>query len=429
MQEPNTESVRAASVRAALTAVADRMPPPRFPERAWQRGRRRRLARTAGTTVAVVVVLLLAIPVWWSTGPHGAEPATPAPASSTGVVPSKVRLPWLWQATIADSAPGPAAVVFNTAEGRYRSGSTVVVGTDGAYRIRKLPEGPIRRDVSPDGRRLIVGGTSILDLTTGRSVDVPGGEPLAWSRDGRTVASLLWDARGRQVNLVDVATGRITTVYTAGSAAPSYTVDQAKPPVEDIGFDAFAIAPDGATVVIPAGRDGENRLLAVDLAGTVRWDVATSRTGPIVYSPDGRHLATTAPMCPDRSTSCTVAEESHAVVLDAATGAEVRRLGRADTVLGFRGDDVVAVRGNPGRDTVIVQLGPDGERTLVTLDERASVPVIPLDLVERGTFGGPEARPNPFAAPVWVYALIGGFVLLFVAVRKGVGWLIVRTRP
>ncbi|WP_433206277.1 hypothetical protein ACQP00_39265 [Dactylosporangium sp. CS-047395] len=426
MQEPNTDAVR-----AALTAVADRMPPPRFPERAWRRGRRRRLARAAGTTLAVVVVLLLAIPVWWSTGPHGAEPATPKPDHSAGVVPSKVYLPWLWQATIADSPPGRAAVVFDTVEGRYHDGSTVVIGADGAYRIRKLPQGPIRRDVSPDGRRLIVGADRILDLTTGGTSAVPGGEPLAWSRDSRTVASWDADSRGDRVNLVGVDTGLVTTVYTAGSVAPAYTVEQAKAPVESISPAGLAIAPDGSAVVIPVVRDGQSRLLAVDLSGKVRWDVPTSRLGldePIHYSADGRYVATTAYQCPDATPTCTVEKVRTVVVLDATTGAEVRRPGRAERVLGFRGDDVVAVRADPGRNTVIVQLGVGGERTLVTLDRDVSAVTMPLDLVERGSFGGPEVRPNPFAAPLWVYALIAGFVLLFVAVRKGVGWLIERRR-
>ncbi|GAA3453804.1 WD40 repeat domain-containing protein [Dactylosporangium matsuzakiense] len=394
------------TVRAALSAVADRMPPPRFPDRAWRRGRRRRVVRR-GAVALTVIVVLLTVPLWWpGAGHHRAEPATPD--GSSGVLPSRAAAATFGRPTIASSPPGPAVLVYDDDRPfTLDETETVAVGRDGRYRVRDQVRGHSRGHVSPDGRRLLEGYDRVLDLTTGEITRLNGAHPSTWSRDGNTVAAVENDST---VNLIDLGTGRVRI-----SHAVHGTISRAGP----------AIAPDGDTVVVPvAGGDvGEHRLIRIDPAGPVRWDVPVNGfflDDPVVFSPDGRQLATTVDHCDARTRNCPGDHLGRAVVLDAATGAEVRRLGRADRVLGFRDGDVVALRFGTG-ETTVVQLGPGAERTLMTLDKDMVNPDIPLDLVEHGTFGGRADWPDRFEASWWVWGMFtaAGLPVVWLAWRIG----------
>ncbi|GAA4262527.1 hypothetical protein GCM10022255_099510 [Dactylosporangium darangshiense] len=344
-------------------------------------GRARRA--TALVAVVVVVAALATTPLWWGGG--GAA------------VPRRVHLPWPWAATVEARPPGPAALVFETDQTRYFEATTVVVGRNGKYRIREQVLGHVRGAVSPDGRLLLDGFDRILDLTTGEIRHLPGGMLMGWSRDGRTVVAL---GNNGTVNLVDVASRQTRTIYA------------------DAGVlnDALAVSPDGSKVVVPVYHENDRRLLLVDATETVVWSVPAARylmADAIVFSPDGRYVATTADRCVAAQRNCPEPGHGRAVVLDAATGAEVASYAPADRVLGFRGDGLVLARWG-ARENTLVQVGPGGERTLVTMDAEAGGPDVPLDLVEHGAFGGADAWPNPLAAPTWCYVLLGLLALPFV---------------
>jgi WD40 repeat protein len=129
----------------------------------------------------------------------------------------------------------------------------------------------------PDQR----GGIHVWDVSTGkkRCTIRPGGwhrHGLALSPDGKTLASLSWDANGEStVRLWDVATGKLTRTLAA---------DQKQ-------FHTVAFSPDGQT------------LATVGWSHIRFWDVATGKESGrswegipvapnVAFSPDGRTLAT-----------------------------------------------------------------------------------------------------------------------------------------
>jgi WD40 repeat protein len=151
------------------------------------------------------------------------------------------------------------------------------------WTYRDFPEPVLSIAFSPDGRTLAVGGGSgtpplgtihLLDTATGRRVRSLMGHVsgvfVAFSPDGKMLASVSWDATGA---LWDLATGqRVRTL---------------KSPML---LTSVAFSPDG------------RRLATGDADGTVRlWDVATGRevlmfrelTGDttVAFSRDGRRLA------------------------------------------------------------------------------------------------------------------------------------------
>ncbi|MEV4518447.1 hypothetical protein AB0K00_57000 [Dactylosporangium sp. NPDC049525] len=365
-----------APVRDALAALAGQMPPQRFPDGAWSLGRRRRRRRRAMVSVLAVA---LAVPLWWTTGPRPGQVADPG--GSTHVLPSRVGRPWLWQATIDQSPPGPAAVVYTTDETVYLEATTVVVGRDGSYRIKAQVLGHNIGRLSPDGGRLLVGYEGVLDLRTGKEHRPPGGTPVDWSRDGRQVLSVT----ERDINLVDLATGDVRQLLRV-----------------DMTSDATRLSPTGDRIAFGEGSASEQRswLRVVNLRGGEDLKVPVESPqdlwSPPVWSGDGRRIAINKGVCfnarqgPD---VCGGKPPGRVVVVDAETGAELRSFPHPDRVLGFRGDDLLVER-----DHKILLLGAAGERTVMRVPADAGRPEIPLDLIERGTLDGPAVSANPFAA-------------------------------
>ncbi|MBE1490022.1 WD40 repeat domain-containing protein [Plantactinospora soyae] len=172
--------------------LADGVPAAAVPEGSFDRARarhRRRRAAVAGT-IAVGVLLL-------GTGYALRPTAVPwsAAADSTAPgLPTRLVDPPLRTATVAESAPGAAAMLFGGPMVRdgWNENRMGVLAAD-ADRYRALA--PSERQtagfgalLSPDGRYVWAGG-SLYDLTSGRSTPAGmDGYPLAFAPDGKRLA-------------------------------------------------------------------------------------------------------------------------------------------------------------------------------------------------------------------------------------------------
>lgn len=204
----------------ALHTIADERPAPNLPGDLWHRGRRRRRGRIAAAVLAAAGAVVLAVPLVAAYRP---DPAPLPPADQPPAVPRAVYVPVGFARTVADSPPGPAAVVVTGDFGFQDGARTLVVGRDGPYRM----VGGFTPDwagehvhLSPDGRRLAVGGdsgdggpASVVDLVTGEARPAPvDGPALAWSPQGEL---LLLDRTRYVLRLADLGSGQVRTLATA----------------------------------------------------------------------------------------------------------------------------------------------------------------------------------------------------------------------
>lgn len=411
-----------------------------------------RLRRAVVATVALVLVALSA-----PTATAADRPVTVASGVVTdstaaggavtdgtgGVVPSRVRDPWLWQATVGQRPAGPAALVFFTDRTRYFESTGVLVDRDGAYRLIPIGMAEGHGLLSPDGRHYLRPQSGeLLDLTTGqqRRTVKPGLHPFAWSPDGRRVLGtrsnddhvISYGPENQQLNdpekpddlLVVDPRGGSEQVVAAGTFAAHNGA--AWSPVGDLV--AVTGSPD-----VPAQLAERQRLVVLSpTGGGPRWqvDLGDRRilAGPAAWHPDGRRLALLAfdgcagPSC----TAEQVAARSWRVeFLDATTGQAVGEALPAGTsvsgLVGWRGDDpllryVTRTEADTDRQATLAALSPEGGReVLVTTPVGSTDLMVPGDLLTRAAFGGPEPRPSPFAAPLWVYLALAVPALLVIA--------------
>ncbi|MEU4476116.1 hypothetical protein [Micromonospora sp. NPDC023888] len=369
--------------------------------------------------------------------------STTASGSTAGAVPTRVHNPWLWQATVGQRPAGRAALVFFTDRTRYFESTGVLVDRDGAYRLIPIGIAEGHGLLSPDGRHYLRPGSGeLLDLTTGRQRRTvsTGVHPLAWSPDGQQVLGtrnnddevISFGPENQQLNdpekpddllVVDPFRGTERMVGVGTFAA--HTAAAWSP-----GGDLMAVtgSPD-----VPAQLAERQRLVVVDPAGGgPRWqvDLGDRRilAGPAAWHPDGRRLALLAfdgcagPRCTSEQAA---ARTWRIEFLDAATGQAVGQALPAGTsvsgIVGWRGDDPVLryvseTKQHTDRQTVLAALSPDGGReVLVTTPVGSTDLMVPGDLLSRAAFGGPEPRPSPFAAPLWVYLTLAVPPLLAVA--------------
>ncbi len=187
-------------VREALQQLAGEMPPAQPPADLWRRGRFRRRRSQAVMALTLVLVTAGAVALWPTAAGQNRirDEVTPAgPGTKTWHVGS----PWFWQADFAESAPGPAALVYVASPPggygvRFMEGMGVVVGRDGRYRTVNLaPADPFAfARLSPDGRYL-AHADHLTDLRSGTSLVHQrnrGVVPAAWSRDGRQILGFEW---------------------------------------------------------------------------------------------------------------------------------------------------------------------------------------------------------------------------------------------
>ncbi|MEV4811582.1 TolB family protein [Micromonospora avicenniae] len=383
-------------------------------------------ARKVASLVAVAALGLVAV---YAPGRLAARRADP-PAE---VIPTQVRDPWLWQATVGQHPVGPASVLFFTAQTRYFESTGVVVGRDGGYRLLPISVGEGHGLLSPDGRwYLRPGQGSMIDLRSGddRRTHRPRLDPLAWSPDGKSVVAT-------RANDDDVITYGPDNQPVNDPSKPDDLLildpwsgtERVLPIGTFASHSRAAWSPDGSLIAVtgwvdPAAEVAQReRLVVADPGGGVRWQVELGDrrglAGRAAWTPDGRRIALLAYdgcvlRCADLAES--LRRSWRIEFLDAATGRPVGDAipvnGSAVEVVAWRdGEPVVEQQSieedEAERRTVLTEVGAGGrEQVLVTAPNGVSDLEVPGDLLARAAFGGPEPRPSPFAAPPWLYATL-----------------------
>ncbi|MFC0504055.1 TolB family protein [Micromonospora costi] len=391
----------------------------------------RRLPAVLPLAAAALVILAALAPGWLA-----ARRDTP-PAE---VVPSRVRDPWLWQATVGQHPVGPASVLFFTDHTRYFESTGVVVGRDGGYRLLPINMAEPHGLLSPDGRWYLRPGTgSLVDLRAGeeRTTHRPGLQPMAWSPDGRRVvasqsnddAVITYGPDNQPVNDPSKPDDLLTVDPWSGA-------ERVVPVGTFASHSAAAWSPDGSLLAVAGPADpaaevaAQERLVVADPAGGgVRWQVELGErrqlAGRAAWHPDGRRIALLAydgcvvTRCAD--TAELLRRSWRIEFLDAATGRQIGEPipvpGSAVELVAWRDGDPVVERQTPEADhrrrqTVLAAVSAAREQVLLTAPEGVSDLEVPGDLLARAAFGGPQTRPSPFAAPAWLYAAIAVPLLL-----------------
>lgn len=253
----------------------------------------------AAVPPAVGLAVALGVLVVTGVGDVPAAAATPA-------VPEEMAGYSHLTGTVSASPPGPAVALWQHGYGveLLDFPQAVVLGAGGdTYRRVDVAEeragGETQGDpapmlLSPDGTRVAVGDHDIdrpdvvvVDLRTGGTTrhDLPAGRsvvPVAWSADGRTLASLVSDEATNPYSGGRI-TGDIAVLDLTDGATDVLTLDRSS--------TGAAFSPDGSAVAVEQSgvvtvvrlQDGAERSLEVD--GVL--------AGPAAWSPDGRLLAVT----------------------------------------------------------------------------------------------------------------------------------------
>ncbi|MET7401046.1 hypothetical protein ABZS66_46960 [Dactylosporangium sp. NPDC005572] len=407
-----------ADLRRVLADLAEQSRPLDSRDDLWRRGRRLRRRRRFTATLGGLLALLAlaALPIAWR--------ATPGPAEvgdgGNAVLPSSFGLAHSWQQTAERSPNGPAMLRFvvdhrPAVEILPRPPATVI-GQDGSYRTTSRVGGRL----SPDGRLLAV-GTSIVDLTSGRTVRIAEHEHstvhvLDWSAQGTEVLVAVdpYPVEGQsdavRIVVVDAASGRGRTLLSVG-------VDPQA--VESEGM----FSPDDRRIALVLRRSaGAQQVTIVDAAdGTVEATMPlTDRQRLAGWTADGTRLVLVAAEVCDWFT-CTRNLPSRQHVLDArarqrwhlqfadpATGDVVDeprtgRPGWPDRLVGWSGGDSVWIVND--REIDAVRPGEPARRLSVADGEVQQLDVA-ADLVRQGRFGGPAIH-----APAWPPRAEGYWIL------------------
>ena len=240
-------------------------------------------------------------------GHHDSEKSDPGEVA----VPRELAAYSHLTGNVSSSAPGPVVALFQHGYGVefLDFPQAVVLGSGGdLYRRVDAAErragGETQGDpapmlLSPDGTKvavgdhdtadpdvvvvdLLTGGTTTHPLPTGRSV-----LPVAWSRDGRTLAHVLSAA----------PTDPYTGERISGEVGLLDLTDDTTDVLADDDVTAVAFSPDGTELAVEQADTAGTaaRLRVVDLASGAERDIDADGVlaGPAAWSPDGRLLAIT----------------------------------------------------------------------------------------------------------------------------------------
>ncbi len=402
-----------------------------------------RLWRMVLVILVMFVALLAAIAATWLAAPGLLGTWT---SRATGGVPTSITTPWAWQASVQDSPPGPASLIF-TGDGadllaQQGPGRIAVVGSAGTYRTIYPDHGRWtaggNAHLSPDGRYVASpqrrGSDSelgITDLTTGEVRYLPvgmGGTFVAvygWRSDSGAVAiGFRPDSPHGALSLavLDLSTGQ-TVLTSAEAATPELAGDVTAAFSPDGGWLAVTIGSTiGLYAVAPATQVGVGNVKPL---WTAILDTGQHFSG--VFTPDGRRIVLfDAPDC--ALLNCPSALTWHVSYLDAATGrgadgpalrpfraAAVRAVGWNETsgglvVVGLTPGHALGPKDRDARQIVqpgpadLYELGPATEpRLLVNAPDEVTGLDVATDLVRSGRFGDRPSVPSllPFGqAPV-----------------------------
>ncbi|MFF5228755.1 hypothetical protein [Dactylosporangium sp. NPDC000521] len=391
---------------------------------------------------------------------------TAVPASGTSGAPGRLHEPWVWQASVALSPRGPAALLVSGGGGYeppdlpFTYGSRIsAIGRDGSYRV--LPFGTTYlqagQDVllSPDGRYAAGNGTyehlfgtggrdvAVVDLSTGEARRFTGSgaaAPVAWSHDGRRLlvhrsnASPWTDTPFDGSDTIGSDNGALW-VLDVGTGATTHLLDLGR-----TRRGAAAFSPDGRTVAVQLGRE----LALVDTATGTRRPLATLPAGALLggpwsYTADGTGLGvfTVADGC---TAACSHAARNarswRLTVLSATTGDQLPTSlptfgGATARLAGWQRDGTAVVvryvdetyTAGPSyeppaayravSDADLLALAPDGTtKSLLTKPPGTIWDVdVAADLVAAGAFGGPSPAPSVFPLARWAATTV--FVALW----------------
>lgn len=465
-----------------LTRIADQARPARIAPDTWRRGVRRRRVRTVSAVVLAVV--MVGVTAALLPGQGGGPVSAPA-AGSRAVVPSRVYPPMVGDGTITGAPPGPAAIVVAGDQELRGSdvwgyeGRSLVVGQNGRYRLaRTVGESDTGLGgllLSPDGRFLadrpwLEGArwpgdgreqTAVVDLSTGRITQYDGGDPVAWSPDGRAILLYSSPQQGDlrlngKLRLLDLRTGRTRPLPDV-------------PGLRRVG-DFAAFSPDGTRLAVAT----PTALYVVDVAANslrrlADLTVADRFVGPGAWLPDGERIAVFSVDGCQGGTACDEAglrgRLFHVRYLAVGDGRPAGGPGLAPArglaarVLGWQRDGaavvavyqpeqgLVKVADDPNwsdtdwwnvGDVELLAFRPDGSRhRLVELPESALFVEVPADLLD--SFGGPapsRAEGEVRLLLAWYWPL-GQVVVLLVVLVTGLGVTVwwrrrrrrARTRP
>ncbi|HEX5595009.1 MAG TPA: hypothetical protein VFX61_03165 [Micromonosporaceae bacterium] len=350
------------NLKLALRALAEQVPPAAVPEELFDRARTRHRRRATAVTGGLAVVALLLV-IGYVLQPAAGIPVAARPDPSG--LPDRLIPPPLWTATVEQSRPGTAAMMFSGTAVRddWNEGRVAVVAADAdRYRVFDeflyTPPG-FEAHLSPDGRFVWRGGI-FYDLASGKSrPDGFDGYVLAYAPDGEQVA---YSSDAELVNGNPYATPRVGLHDVGrGSDVLRMRVFGWIPP----GWSA-AVSRDGQRLAVQVsdevwlarvgdvGADGfAEPYLKIGLAGG-------RLAGAGSWLPDGKSLAVverfTCAACPVP----TYPRTFRLALRDAETGEPVAgamfpQLPSATfvQVLGWRSPDVaVALVGVPGPDAV-----------------------------------------------------------------------------
>lgn len=377
-------------LRNVLIDMAEEAPPIRVPAGLFGKARRARRRRYLGVAVLVVVACLAGVIATWESA---SSPPTIVATAGGPTLPDRVSAPSRWTATVAQSPPGRAAVVFGgPAVPRVSpipydgdEDPVAVVGAErDSYRVFDRMDWIAEADglLSPDGRYL-VRDRQLLDLTTGRLrhkedfyawiSGEDNGLVSAWSPDSTQVIVV----GNAEVRLIDIDSGRVAwsaELVGVGEVTPELDLDPRL---------RAAMSRDGSVAVqvgerIKVFARGGRLVSTIEPveAGTVRL------AGPAAWAPDGRSIVVAT-----RDRSCTDCRADWRLELrDAATGRAVPGL----AFPAVRSGVLRLVTWRSVAEVVVVANGVDRDQVL-SLRHQAATPTLVLD-TPPGTSGLDVAR-------------------------------------
>ncbi|MGI5175913.1 hypothetical protein ACQEVZ_06230 [Dactylosporangium sp. CA-152071] len=441
----NTET----SLRENLRMLAGQAPAAAVPGDFFDRAHKRARRRWAVRGVAVMV-LLLTLSLGLAIRPGGTS-VPGGPGAVTVGLPRTLHEPKIWTASVEQSPPGTAAVIFGgrathggIAEGRF---AVVAAGSD-RYRVfNDSTPWAIGYEalLSPDGDLVARSGTvQSLRPDRGVSLTFPNSSPLAFSPDGTL---LIYYERG-PTTYVDGGQhwqSRIV-VYDLVSRAETASIDNTDKETPVVA----ALSPDNSRLALQV-RD---QLNLYRLDGTSLAQYATvplhdeALAGPGAWRPDGRSFVTVR-LVNGRSWRL--------VPFDAITGTAEPALALRDVdarylrVIGWRDDGTaIAVAGvsrrgapplqpfreyfwrpNADYDSIrarLIELAPAATAPMVLLETPDGVGELDVaaHLAIAGQFrdaGNPDYGPLP---PFFVKLIAGVLPVLLLGVL--VLWLALRRR-